>query len=76
MALDDMSVDIDQEFRQKLADFTRRVAKETVEVRESADRVDVDLGGEQISPGDQVVFSASGQIWAGVWLTGHNGPHG
>jgi hypothetical protein len=30
----------------------------------------------QIHQGDTVMFNAWGQIWAGVWFTGNNGPKG
>jgi hypothetical protein len=36
---------------------------------------DVDTG-LYILPGQRVVLSATGEIWAGVWLTGRNGPQG
>lgn len=36
---------------------------------------DVDTG-LYIQPGQRVVISADGQIWAGVWATGTNGPEG
>jgi hypothetical protein len=32
--------------------------------------------GAEVKPLDRVVLSASGSIWAGVWLTGQNGPNG
>ena len=32
--------------------------------------------GIDILPEDTIVFNASGEIWAGVWLTGKNGPGG
>jgi hypothetical protein len=32
--------------------------------------------GCQMQPGDHVVISAGGSIWAGVWFTGNNGPQG
>jgi hypothetical protein len=28
----------------------------------------------QVNRGDTLIFHAQGQIWAGVWLTGLNGP--
>jgi hypothetical protein len=30
----------------------------------------------QVRQGDTLMFNAWGQIWAGVWLTGTNGPRG
>jgi hypothetical protein len=32
--------------------------------------------GLTVTRGDTINFSASGRIWAGVWLTGDNGPEG
>jgi hypothetical protein len=32
--------------------------------------------GITIFPGDRILFQGSGRIWAGVWLTGENGPEG
>jgi len=32
--------------------------------------------GIQVVQGDTLIFSAWGQIWAGVWFTGTNGPRG
>ncbi|GAA1769853.1 hypothetical protein GCM10009712_17230 [Pseudarthrobacter sulfonivorans] len=42
-------------------------------VNESDPAVDTGL---YIQPGQRVVISADGQIWAGVWATGTNGPEG
>jgi hypothetical protein len=36
---------------------------------------DVDTG-LYIQTGQRIVLSATGEIWAGVWLTGENGPQG
>jgi hypothetical protein len=36
---------------------------------------DVDTG-LYIQPGHRVILSATGEIWAGVWFTGRNGPQG
>ncbi|HEV2580959.1 MAG TPA: hypothetical protein VGT44_08910 [Ktedonobacteraceae bacterium] len=44
-----------------------------VEVRESDYDVDTHI---QVRKGDTLMFNAWGQIWAGVWLTGMNGPNG
>src|SRR4051794_23571056 len=45
----------------------------TVTVREA----DYDVPtGITLTPGDWVSIGASGSIWAGVWLTGENGPQG
>jgi hypothetical protein len=30
----------------------------------------------QVEKGDTLIFQAWGQIWAGVWFTGNNGPNG
>ncbi|SRR6266536_2562210 len=30
----------------------------------------------QVTSGDTIIFSAWGEIWAGVWFTGMNGPRG
>jgi hypothetical protein len=29
-----------------------------------------------VDPGESVAITANGSIWAGVWLTGENGPNG
>ena len=42
-------------------------------VRESDSVVDT---GADILPEDTISFSASGEIWSGVWLAGKNGPDG
>jgi hypothetical protein len=42
-------------------------------VRESDSLVDT---GAAILPEDTITFNASGEIWAGIWLTGKNGPNG
>ena len=44
-----------------------------VEVRESDWDVNTSL---QVQKGDTLIFQAWGQIWAGVWFTGNNGPNG
>jgi hypothetical protein len=44
-----------------------------VTVRESDSLVDTHI---QVNHGDTLIFQASGQIWAGVWFTGNNGPDG
>lgn len=38
-------------------------------------QADVDTG-IQLKNGDWIDISASGNIWAGVWFTGENGPNG
>jgi hypothetical protein len=49
------------------------VCSEVVEVRER----DTDVfTGCQLQNNDWISLSATGQIWAGVWLTGTNGPEG
>ncbi len=45
----------------------------TFQIPESAGDFDT---GFIIRDGDQFLLEASGQIWAGVWLTGNNGPEG
>jgi hypothetical protein len=50
------------------------VEERWVDIRES-ERSDVDTG-VILQPGDELSLAASGQIWAGVWLTGLNGPEG
>ncbi len=45
----------------------------TVTVPESASAVDA---GITVNPGDGLVIDGSGEIWAGVWFTGTNGPDG
>ncbi|HYG80204.1 MAG TPA: hypothetical protein VD861_07450 [Pyrinomonadaceae bacterium] len=49
------------------------VVDQTFNVPENVREVDT---GISISPGDTVTFSAAGNVWAGVWLTGQNGPAG
>jgi hypothetical protein len=44
-----------------------------VQVPESSTGVDT---GFDVQPLDRMVFRASGEIWAGVWLTGENTPRG
>jgi hypothetical protein len=44
-----------------------------ITVRERDREVDT---GINIQPGDDYAFRATGQIWAGVWGTGTNGPRG
>src|SRR5262249_14384351 len=43
------------------------------EVPESSAGIDT---GVDIQSLDRVIFRASGEIWAGVWFTGGNGPEG
>jgi hypothetical protein len=48
-------------------------ASKQIEVREG----DWDVGTAiQVIAGDTLIFQAWGQIWAGVWFTGNNGPRG
>lgn len=47
--------------------------RQAIPVRESDDLVDTHI---QVNRGDTLIFQAGGQIWAGVWLTGNNGPNG
>jgi hypothetical protein len=49
------------------------VFENSTQVREAD--YDVDTGAE-VRTLDRIVLSASGSIWAGVWLTGQNGPRG
>ena len=49
------------------------VDQQTISVPEASALVDP---GIVIRLGDKVVINASGTIWAGVWLTGRNGPEG
>ncbi|MBI2392807.1 MAG: hypothetical protein HYV09_24695 [Deltaproteobacteria bacterium] len=49
------------------------VYENEVAVKESD--YDVDSGAE-LRHGDWFTLSATGKIWAGVWLTGENGPDG
>ena len=49
------------------------VDSKMVEVREADADVDTHM---VVQEGDTLIFHASGQIWAGVWLTGNNGPKG
>lgn len=49
------------------------VANQTFTVHESDFDVNTFI---DVQPGDRLVFSASGEIWAGVWFTGNNGPDG
>lgn len=44
-----------------------------VQVNEGDADVDTSI---QVRAGDTVIFHAWGQIWAGVWFTGLNGPRG
>jgi hypothetical protein len=53
--------------------FTPEITLNNVVVPESSYGVDTGL---ILLPGDTVTFTASGQIWAGVLLTGTNGPQG
>lgn len=58
---------------QKPEDQKQVVLSQTFRVRESDSRVDT---GIDILPEDTITFNASGDIWAGVLLTGRNGPEG
>jgi hypothetical protein len=49
------------------------VASKMVQVNEGAGDVDTHM---QIEAGDHLFIYGSGQIWAGVWFTGTNGPRG
>ena len=49
------------------------LADQTIDVPEKSSSVDT---GIDIAPGNFFEFQASGSIWAGVWLTGENGPAG
>lgn len=49
------------------------VTSRLVQVNERDWDVDTHIGVRQ---GDTLIFQATGQIWAGVWLTGNNGPRG
>lgn len=51
----------------------RLVIDQNVIVKESDSNVDTVI---DIMQGDRILFSASGSIWAGVALTGTNGPDG
>lgn len=42
-------------------------------VPESSADVDTNI---DVQDGDYIIVNAWGQIWAGVWLTGANGPRG
>jgi hypothetical protein len=53
--------------------FTPQITLNNISVPESTYGVDTGL---VLVPGDTVTFAASGQIWAGVLLTGTNGPAG
>jgi hypothetical protein len=53
---------------------TITVLNQNFEVRESDDQVPQQ--GIAVQPGDHFDFTATGQIWAGVWFTGQNGPQG
>ena len=57
----------------KLQSNLKLVVSKEVTVRESDSRVDTHI---QVNHGDTLMFHASGQIWAGVWFTGNNGPDG
>lgn len=52
---------------------TAPVLEDTFTIPEGARDIDT---GMDIRYGDRLVFSASGEIWAGVWFTGLNGPQG
>jgi hypothetical protein len=49
------------------------VASRQVQIRESDWDVNTHM---QVQRGDTLIFHAWGQIWAGVWFTGNNGPKG
>ncbi|WP_406073565.1 hypothetical protein [Micromonospora sp. NBC_01638] len=49
------------------------VCQETKQVEEASYDVN---SGCSLKDGDRVQISAYGQIWAGVWFTGENGPQG
>jgi hypothetical protein len=49
------------------------VSSRLVQVNERDWDVDTHIGVRQ---GDTLIFQATGQIWAGVWFTGNNGPRG
>jgi hypothetical protein len=49
------------------------IGSREVQVRESDWDVNTHL---QVQQGDTLIFHAWGQIWAGVWFTGNNGPKG
>lgn len=49
------------------------LADQTINVPEKSSGVDT---GIDIAPGNFFEFQASGSLWAGVWLTGANGPAG
>jgi hypothetical protein len=49
------------------------VGSRQVQVNERDWDVDTHL---TVRAGDTVIFHAWGQIWAGVWFTGNNGPRG
>jgi hypothetical protein len=55
--------------------FTQKVevADQTISVPESSSAVPT---GINVQPGDDIALTGSGTIWAGVWLTGLNGPDG
>jgi hypothetical protein len=48
-------------------------AHKRVQVNESDEDVPT---GIRVRRGDTLIFHAAGQIWAGVWFTGNNGPRG
>jgi hypothetical protein len=58
---------VDRQGKMQLVD-TREVT-----VRESDGLVDTHI---VVQEGDTLIFEADGTIWAGVWLTGSNGPQG
>lgn len=49
------------------------VGSKLMQVNEGDADVDTSI---QVTAGDTVIFHAWGQIWAGVWFTGLNGPRG
>jgi hypothetical protein len=57
----------------KLQSNLALVVSREVAVRESDSLVDTHM---QVHRGDTLIFHAWGQIWAGVWFTGNNGPDG
>jgi hypothetical protein len=52
------------------------VARSGFEVYDNRDRGGPVNTGIPVAGGDEVTISASGQLWAGVWATGANGPEG
>ena len=52
----------------------RLIYDQTIAVSESANQPV--NAGVTIAGGDQIALTGGGSIWAGVWLTGNNGPEG